>query len=497
MAGKSDILLLYPLIHKFHEMPKFKGVFFRRTFPELQNEIIPRSEEFYPAVGGVYNENKKVWKFPSGARIFFGHLEKEKDVHNYDTMQINYAAFDELTSFTQNQYIYITLQRVRATIDSGLPQIVRSASNPGNIGHTWVFNRFIKPCITGNKVIKNAQGNLRIFVPAKIYDNPYVDPEYLQGLQSLPEAEKKAKLDGDWSAYEGQVFTEFRDVKYSDEPANALHVIPAFDIPSWWPRMVVIDWGKRAMNYITYSAISPAKRVYVYREQAWIGKNISEWGAEAKLFIDKDNPRLIRVCKSAGQERGQDHTIQDEIESALDRRVELTTNTPGSRVANKQLLHEYLRWEAIPIVEKDPGYYDEEFGQWLLRNKSQSEYLAYRNSFVPASVENNIPRLQIFENCPELVNAIKTAQYVKPNDTGKKPEDVAEWDGDDPYDNIRYVVDAAERFFIESSKEMDRIAKEDNLAKRLAMSGNQTAYYMSMRRHESENRIVAVKRFHR
>ena len=40
-AGKSDILLLYPIIHRLHENPKFKGLFLRRTFPELKEEIIP------------------------------------------------------------------------------------------------------------------------------------------------------------------------------------------------------------------------------------------------------------------------------------------------------------------------------------------------------------------------------------------------------------------------------------------------------------------------
>src|SRR5689334_1837942 len=157
-AGKSDVLLTYPIIHRLHENPEFKGVFFRRTFPELKNEIIPRSRRFFAPLGATYNKNDKVWEFPSGALFFFAHCENEDDVHNYDSMQPNYVAFDELTSFTEWQYLYITLQRVRTRKGSRLPAIVRSASNPGNIGHNWVRKRFIDPCPLGGELIKGPSG---------------------------------------------------------------------------------------------------------------------------------------------------------------------------------------------------------------------------------------------------------------------------------------------------------------------------------------------------
>lgn len=45
MAGKSDVLMLLTLLYRFHENPRFKGLFLRRTFPELEQEIIPRSRQ--------------------------------------------------------------------------------------------------------------------------------------------------------------------------------------------------------------------------------------------------------------------------------------------------------------------------------------------------------------------------------------------------------------------------------------------------------------------
>ena len=77
-AGKTDVLLLYPIIHRFHEDSKFKGLFLRRTFPELKNEVIPRSKNFFRHLKAEYNKNDKIWEFPSGALFFFGHCRSEE-----------------------------------------------------------------------------------------------------------------------------------------------------------------------------------------------------------------------------------------------------------------------------------------------------------------------------------------------------------------------------------------------------------------------------------
>ena len=159
--------------------------------------------------------------------IFLGHCENEDDVHQYDTMQICLYTPDELTSITEWIYTYITFQRNRAPKDSGLPSITRAAGMPGGIGHTWTYKRFIKPYPKGGKIIVGKGGNKRIYIHSTLEDNKHIDPTYKQSLQGITiEAERKAKLLGDWDAYQGQVFDEFRDRKFEDEPANAIHVSP-------------------------------------------------------------------------------------------------------------------------------------------------------------------------------------------------------------------------------------------------------------------------------
>lgn len=518
-SGKSDVLMSYGIIHKWHENPRFKQVFMRRTYPEMKNEIVPRSREIYPRFGATFNKTDMVWTFPrpdqfgsgavnAGAMIFLGHCETEDDVHKYDSMEINLYTPDELTSFTEYIYLYIGFTRVRSS-DPNLPAIIRAAGMPGNIGHTWTKKRFISPAPKGNTIIIGKGGVKRFYVHSTVDDNPNADPNYHKILDAIPnEAERKARRHGDWDAYQGQVFDELRTRHYPDEPENAIHVIPAFDIPSWWPKMVIGDWGFAAMCYIGFYAISPTKRLYLYRELYWLKTKIATWAPTVRDFIDKEKPRVIKFCQSAGQDRGQEHTIRQQIEHELGQSIELTTNSPGSRIAGKMLLHEYLRWKPKPMMPQgEMPVYSEEYAMWLQRNRGMNDYKNYLAMFQPPEEETNIPKLQIFRCdadehdghpncCPAMIESLQACSYDKKGKDGKAAEDVAEFEGDDPYDDIRYACDSAERYFAEAEKEFAKIQRQEQLTRALEHSNDFTAYYRNMRSVETTSKMQVVSRFH-
>jgi len=523
-SGKSDILLVYGICRQWHENPRFKQVFMRRTYPELKNEIVSRSREIYPKFGATFNKTDMVWTFPrldqaggtgmgnGGAQIFLGHCENEKDVHTYDSMEINLFTPDELTSYTEWIYTYIAFQRVRSS-DRKLPAIVRAAGMPGGIGHTFVKKRFITPWKAGGKIIVGKGGVKRFFVHATIADNPHADPDYAGRLDGIPsEAERRAKKFGDWDAYQGLVFDEFRDRKFKDEPDNAIHVIQPFEIPNWWPKMVIGDWGFAAMCYIGFYAISPTKKLYLYRELYWYKTKINEWGPVVKDFIEREIPRVVKFCQSAKQDRGQEHTIQQQIEEALGRPIELTTNSPGSRVAGKMNVHEYMRWKPKPVLpQSEMPVYSEDRAMWIMRNRGMEEYKSYLGLFDPPEEEalTTIPKLQIFlcdpdvadheghpNCCPQMIESIKACNYADAkNDI--PAEDVAEFNGDDPYDDLRYACDSAERYFDDASEEFRKVQKEAALIAQLNATQDWTAYYRNMRTIESVDQPQMVSRFHK
>lgn len=482
-GGKSWLLTLLPLFRGFYKFRGFKGILLRRKFPDLEREIIRLSKEYYPATGGKYNESKHSWEWPQyGTYMDFGHVQHNTDISQYDSAQYNYCAFDELTHFDAYPYHYMVGTRVRPGGDFHLA-FVRNGTNPGGVGQTFVYNRFIKPCEDGYRVIKDvATGLSRIFIPALAEDNPYgmeYDPLYVKKLEILresSEAEYRAKRFGDWHAFKGSVFTTFRVIRLPGEPDNALHVISPFVIPEWWPRILSIDWGKTAMCYAMWGAISPDKRVYVYRERAWKGRDIAHWASEIREIHDAENENInyTILCGSAWQNRGGE-LIVNEFNKYSGLTANSSENTPGSRVATLQIVHEFLRWENKRILTSKELFYDLQKAQEIYRRFGPEALDRYRAQFLDEAPEQNLPILQVFDNCKILIDTIPMAVYDE-----KKTEDIAEFDGDDPLDDLRYFCKAARRFINGEIGNMAHQAKIGEIVKQYEKDQDMTKLYRQM-----------------
>ena len=508
-AGKSDVLMLLPLLYQFHENPKFKGLFLRRTFPELEQEIIPRSAEYYPSTGATYNISRHRWEWPNGAMDIFGHLKDEKDVKKYDTGQFPLIRWDESTSFTGFQYEYITLRRNRAPTGSGLPSFTRSGSNPGNVGHLYFRKRFIDNYKPGGKVLRDPKtGSKRIFIPATSKDNKHLleaNPKYFERLQGITsEAERRAMILGDWYTFEGQVFDEWRLEPMQDEPLNAQHVIEPFQIPSWWPKLISIDWGMKAYTFIIWWAIAPEGRVYIYRCFAVKKVKIRQWARDMALLTEnKDTVRDIGICFSANQDRGQDQTIFEQVAESLSESGFTCGLTLGdkNRVGGKQLVHEYLRWKPLPSVKDIIGDYNQDLARKIERMHGSEALQEYVKYFTPEEPEYNLPKLRIFsrdyqnvEECSKaldlLIECIPTCVYDE-----VKKEDVKEFDGDDPYDCLRIGLYRLRDYFSDASNEFDKLKKIGMAAKVLEQTNDQTAFYRSCEYAESlEGKTSSIRR---
>lgn len=492
-GGKSWILTLLPLFRGFYKFRGFKGIIFRRKFPDLEREIIRLSKEYYPKTGAKYNEQKHSWEWPEfNSYMDFGHVQHDSDISMYDSSQYNYCGFDELTHFSAYPYHYMVGSRVRPSSHFNIA-IVRNGSNPGGIGQTFVYNRFVRPCEDGYAIIRDIDTGLyRIFIPAKAEDNPYgmeYDPQYVKKLEILKvvsEAEYRAKRYGDWHAFKGSVFTTFRPMRFPGEPDNALHVIKPFQIPAWWPRILSIDWGKRAMCYAMWGAIAPNHRVYIYRERAWYGRDIPYWASEIREINSENNemPVHTALCGSAWQSRGGE-LICDEFQKYSDLVPTSSENTPGSRIAGIQLIHDYLRWEKKRSLRTKGEFYDIALAQEIYRKHGPQALDAYKKQFYDEPEEDNIPILQIFDTCKILIDTIPMCIY-----DDKKIEDIAEFEGDDPIDDLRYFCKAVKRFIDGEIGNLSVAEKIAQVEQHLQTTGDMTAYYRMMEKIERDNEMT-------
>jgi hypothetical protein len=501
-GGKSELLLMLPIVYGWHDIPGFQGIIFRKTFPQLEESLIPRSHGFYKHLGGRYNDTKHVWTFPSGASIRFSYLETDDDARDHDTAEYHYAAFDELTALPHsphfNRYLYIT-SRCRSSIP-GISAIVRSATNPGNVGHVWVRDRFVAPNPDGRVIIYDtASETKRIFIPAKLTDNPYLmksDPGYIKRLNLLPEAERRAKVLGDWWVFAGQVFAEWRDpytgVKFKDEPSNACHVVPDFDPPSWWPRIIAADWGYAAKTWVGWGAVSPDSRLFLYREYCEDKKEITEWGADIRRMsqYELDSIRIAVLDPSAWGRRGEPKTLAQQITDATGIKWEKADN---DRLGGKLWMHEMLRWKQKPPSYRPEVGFEVETFQRILRMLGSEAATEYWDTFQPEALETNIPKLQVTRCCTEFRKVIPSCVYDDKD--GTVVEDVKEFNGDDPYDGGRYLLKAFHRLINESKQKGQSVDRLGKIIANLEASGDWNRYYRQM--HAFEKETSPIKPVHR
>jgi len=250
-VGKTLLLVIDPL--RFVGYSTFSAVIFRRTYPELLRSVMPYCQMYYQAAGGVYNEQKKRWTFPSSAYIDLGHMEHENDWTAFQGSSYTAHYYDELTCFNWNQYKMLAAWNRSAA--GGIEAFRRSTSNPGGASHSAVKQYFVVPCPPINDgplryseltktwwqpvkpsppfMWKDEQGRVlsRQFIPGRVFDNEdgiRNNPTYITQLFTLDPMKRKAFLEGDWNVFEGQFFSQWtEDVHIVDKiPQDIIKKFP-------------------------------------------------------------------------------------------------------------------------------------------------------------------------------------------------------------------------------------------------------------------------------
>ncbi|MBQ8893408.1 MAG: phage terminase large subunit [Clostridia bacterium] len=239
--------------------PESRQIIFRRTLPELEQSIIGLFQANLPQAFFKYNASKHVGRFNNGSVVYFGYIDKEADVHRYQGAEYDVIRYDELTHFTEKMYVYL-LSRLRGT--KSYPRAMKSSTNPGNVGHSWVKKRFIDPA-PPDTVFEAEDGSTRIFLPAKVQDNYFLirnDPGYIRRLESLDERDRKALLYGEWDLFDGQYFDNFDRGIHITEP-----IFTREKIPNDWEFYVSIDYGLDMLAALLIG-VAPGNRFYVVDE---------------------------------------------------------------------------------------------------------------------------------------------------------------------------------------------------------------------------------------
>jgi hypothetical protein len=397
----------------FKNAVKYPGInilVLRRTLGELEGSIILKMLEWYPREICKYNSSKHVWeiKIPGRAvsRIWCGYCEQENDVYRYQGKEFEIIYMDEATHFTYTQFKYLKSRNRTSNQEAlrlGLRPQMKLTTNPGGVGHVWVKKRFIDIGEweqTHDVQERDDEDNLlfvrgkpvmtrRIFVPAKLSDNKYIDDDYEAKLMTMEEKLRRQLLDGDWDAVEGQFFGEF---------SRAVHVVKPFPIPHEWMRFRMMDEGYNDPFVCLWAALDHEGNMFIYREFV-----------KTKLLSSE---QADKVNELTGSEKIS-YTVGD------------TSFWNKGKTDGKSPAEVFIE-KGIPMIQATK----ERVNGW----KRIREWLYVYEDTDPVTGET-FPnaRLKIFDTCKHLIEALPAMIIDE-----KNPEDIEDHPLDHTPDALRY-----------------------------------------------------------
>lgn len=235
-GGKTFGFLLDWIKHSKLYGPFARGIFFRRSYPELE-DAMDKSQRLLPLIGAKWLEQKKSWFMADGGILKMRYLDRDADADNYQGHEYNWMAFDEAEHWPSPA----PLNKIRACLRSadGVRCVLRVSANPGGSGHNWLKSRYIKPAPPYSIHKDPDTGHSVVFIPSSLKDNKLLcanDPEYGNRLKGTgPDWLVKAWLEGDWDIVAGGMFDDVWDKRYN--------TIEPFDIPRTWRIDRSFDWG--------------------------------------------------------------------------------------------------------------------------------------------------------------------------------------------------------------------------------------------------------------
>lgn len=351
-GGKSWSLLYEALRHV--DNPKFEAVIFRRNSNQIMNAggLWDASFEIYQKYPGAQavKSPSPYWKFPSGAKISFRHLERDESVHKWQGTEICLLEFDELTHFTEKMFFYM-LSRNRSTC--GVEPYVRASCNPdadsfvarfiswwidqdtgyaipersGKIRYMARVNEEIVWGDTPEEVVRianEADYDVEIteddiksvsFVASNIYDNEILlktNKGYLANLKALSIVERERLLYGNWKikAAKGLFFPRSALPELLTEvPNDVVRWVRAWDLaatdtdeggdPAFTASVLV---GKRRNGgYVIADATNHRLKAEKVREL------VKQCAASDKAKYKRVRTRLSQDPGQAGKEQAQSY----------------------------------------------------------------------------------------------------------------------------------------------------------------------------------------------
>ena len=181
---------------KYYAKYKINGVragLFCEDYPSLNDRHLSKVRFEFPDWLGKFNEAKHEFtlapEYGSGV-IAFRNLD---DPSKYLSVEFAVVAIDEIN---RNPKTTFDMLRSRHRWPGIKDTKFIAGCNP--LGEAWVKNMWVKRLFPSNE----KEQYEFVYVPALPTDNPHLPQEYYKSLESLPDNQRKAYLEGNWDAFD-------------------------------------------------------------------------------------------------------------------------------------------------------------------------------------------------------------------------------------------------------------------------------------------------------
>ena len=401
-GGKSHWLLAQMGADDCQRVPGLKCLLLRKVgkanlehFEDLRRRLFGRLNHEFSAFRGILS-------FANGSRIIAGHFQNEKDIDAYLGLEYDVIGIEEATTLTARKYQDIST--CCRTSKSNFRPRIYSTTNPGGVGHGWYRSKFIVP-------FQEKRETETRFIPARVTDNRWNNPEYLRVLQNLTGWQKRAWLDGDWDIAAGQYFTTLR---------REVHVVEDFDDLRAVEWFAALDYGHVHYTVVLLGCRDGDGNIFVVDEHA------------ERLWLPQRHATAIKAMLAR-------HVVPVE-------RRGLRVERPETRPLEISDLKRFVAGADVFSRQSDGSTIATQYAKLGItlrcantdRVNGWAEILQ-RFGDVEAGIR---PTLFIHKRCGRLLETLPSLQH-DPN----RPEDVLKVDtdedgigGDDAADCLRYLV---------------------------------------------------------
>jgi hypothetical protein len=221
------------------------------TLFEVLQQMGLKSTEHY-----TYNGQSNIITFQNGSEIVLKDLQFQPSDPNFDSLgglELTAVFVDEAAQISQLAY-NILKSRIRFKLNEyKLQPKILMTCNPGQV---WLKKEFYIPYVQGTLTIDKA------FVPALPLDNPHLPPSYIEMLRSLPPAQRRRLLEGDWNYMEEDDslfnFDHISNSVFTNIPQGTDKKYMSVDVARFGAdRSVVVIWsGLVVLDIKVYSKLS-------------------------------------------------------------------------------------------------------------------------------------------------------------------------------------------------------------------------------------------------